>query len=108
MRSHPSHLGLCNSDIQDETAAVAAAPVVAGPDPLDLSMGTLSDDGGAAPLPGQPLTRLRALDLGRRFMSEEMTRRVRETPGAHIQDLGLAPAHRSAHRPEERHVAVGE
>jgi hypothetical protein len=104
-----AHLGLRNSDIQDEiAAAVAAAPVVAGLDSLDLSMGTLSDDGGAALLSGQPLTHLRALDLGHHYMSEEMTRRVRETLGPHIQDLGLTPAHRSEYRPEERYVAVGE
>jgi hypothetical protein len=104
-----AHLGLCNSDIQDEiAAAVAAAPVVAGLDSLDLSMGTLSDDGGAALLSGQPLTHLRALDLGHHFMSEEMTRRVREALGPHIQDLGLTPARRSEYRPEERYVAVGE
>ncbi|MFE2278232.1 STM4015 family protein [Streptomyces sp. NPDC059454] len=103
------HLALRNSDIQDEiAAAVAAAPVVAGLDSLDLSMGTLSDDGGAALLSGQPLTHLRALDLGHHFMSEEMTRRVREALGPHIQDLGLTPARRSEYRPEERYVAVGE
>ncbi|MFC8390963.1 MULTISPECIES: STM4015 family protein [unclassified Streptomyces] len=104
-----AHLGLCNSDIQDEIAAVvAAAPVVAGLDSLDLSMGTLSDEGGAALLSGQPLTHLRALDLGHHYMSEEMTHRVRGTLGPHIQDLGLTPAHRSEYRPEERYVAVGE
>lgn len=104
-----AHLGLCDSDIQDEiAAAVAAAPAVAGLDSLDLGMGTLGDDGGAALLSGQPLTHLRALDLGHHYMSEEMTRRVRETLGPHVQDLGLTPAHRGEHRPEERYVAVGE
>ncbi|MER6622531.1 STM4015 family protein [Streptomyces sp. NPDC000931] len=104
-----AHLGLCNSDIQDEiAAAVAAAPAVAGLDSLDLSMGTLGDDGGAALLSGQPLTHLRALDLGHHYMSEEMTRRVRATLGPHVQDLGLTPAHRGERRSEERYVAVGE
>ncbi|MFC8371066.1 STM4015 family protein [Streptomyces sp. NPDC057239] len=103
------YLALRNSEIQDEiAAAVAAAPVVAGLDSLDLSMGTLSDEGGAALLSGQPLTHLRALDLGHHYMSEEMTHRVRGTLGPHIQDLGLTPAHRSEYRPEERYVAVGE
>ena len=104
-----AHLGLCNSDIQDDVAAaVAAAPVVAGLDSLDLSMGELGDDGATALLSGQPLTHLRALDLGHHFMSEEMTRRVREVLGPHIPDLALGPARRSAHRPETRYVAVGE
>ncbi|MGC3003277.1 STM4015 family protein [Streptomyces sp. G35A] len=103
------HLGLCNSDIQDEiAAAVAAAPVTAGLDSLDLSMGTLGDDGGTALLSGQPLTHLRALDLGHHFMSDELTRRIRDALGPHVPDLALTPAPRSPHDPETRYVAVGE
>ncbi|CAL9650856.1 STM4015 family protein [Streptomyces sp. Tu 3180] len=103
------HLGLRNSDIQDGiAAAVAAAPVVAGLDSLDLSMGALGDDGGAALLSGQPLTHLRALGLGHHFMSEEMVRRVRGALGPHVPDLDLTPARRRTHRPEARYVAVGE
>ncbi|WP_255311121.1 STM4015 family protein [Streptomyces viridosporus] len=103
------HLGLRNSDIQDEiAAAVAAAAVVAGLESLDLSMGTLSDEGGTALLSGRPLTHLGSLDLGHHFMSDEMVHRVREALGPHVPDLGLAPARRSRHRPEERYVAVGE
>lgn len=103
------HLGLCNSDIQDEIAAgVAAAPVVAGLDSLDLSMGTLGDEGATALLSGQSLTHLRAFDLGHHYMSDAMTQRVREALGPHIPDLGLTPAPRSSCRPEERYVAVGE
>ncbi|MEU6887142.1 STM4015 family protein [Streptomyces viridosporus] len=103
------HLGLRNSDIQDEiAAAVAAAAVVAGLESLDLSMGTLSDEGGTALLSGQPLTHLESLDLGHHFMSDEMVHRVREALGPHVPDLGLAPARRSRHRSEGRYVAVGE
>jgi hypothetical protein len=103
------HLGLCNSDIQDEIAAeVASAPLVAGLDSLDLSMGTLGDEGATALLSGQPLTHLRALDLGHHFMSEAMTRRVAEELGPHIPDLGLTPVRRRAYGPGERYVAIGE
>ncbi|MFE9773262.1 STM4015 family protein [Streptomyces sp. NPDC005931] len=103
------HLGLRNSDIQDDIAAVvSAAPVVAGLESLDLSMGVLSDEGGAALLTGQPLTHLRSLDLGHHFMSEEMTDRLREALEPHGVSLTLTPARRRGHRPEQRYVAVGE
>jgi hypothetical protein len=71
------YLALCNSEIQDEIAvAVSGAPVVARLDVLDLSMGTLSDDGAEALLNGQPLTHLKVLDLNHHFLSEAMEKRV--------------------------------
>ncbi|GAA1541373.1 hypothetical protein GCM10009678_24850 [Actinomadura kijaniata] len=72
------HLGLMNSEIQDEIAQViAAAPVVARLESLDLSMGLLSDRGVEALLSGQPLTHLRTLDLGNSRMSGDMGARLR-------------------------------
>ncbi|WP_067814341.1 STM4015 family protein [Actinomadura kijaniata] len=72
------HLGLMNSEDQDEIAqAVAAAPVVARLESLDLSMGLLSDRGVEALLSGQPLTHLRALDLGNSRMSGDLGARLR-------------------------------
>ncbi|MFF7856282.1 STM4015 family protein [Streptomyces sp. NPDC007904] len=74
------HLALRNSEIQDEVAAaVASAPVVARLDVLDLSMGTLGDDGAAALLAGQPLTHLKKLDLHHNYLSEPLRQRIRET-----------------------------
>lgn len=71
------HLGLRNSEIQNEiAAAVASAPVVARLHTLDLSNGTLGDEGAAALLEGQPLTHLERLDLHHHFLSEEMEQRV--------------------------------
>ncbi|MGV9345962.1 STM4015 family protein [Streptomyces spiralis] len=107
-RPHLRHLGLRNSDIQDDiAAAVAATPVVAGLDSLDLSMGALGDDGGGALLAGQPLTHLTSLNLNHHFMSEALTRRLSETLAPHGVDLALAPARRS-HPAQGRYVAVGE
>ncbi|MFF4177207.1 STM4015 family protein [Streptomyces sp. NPDC001750] len=72
-----THLGLRNSEVQNEIAtAVAAAPVVAQLRVLDLSNGTLGDEGAAALLDGQPLTHLECLDLHHHFMTEPMERRV--------------------------------
>ncbi|MET7292977.1 STM4015 family protein [Streptomyces griseoloalbus] len=74
------HLALRNSEIQDEiAAAVASAPVVARLDVLDLSMGTLGDDGATALLGGQPLTHLKKLDLHYNYLSEPLRQRMRET-----------------------------
>ena len=73
------HLGLRDSTIQDEiAAAVAQAPVVAQLESLDLSLGTLGDQGAAALLAGQPLDHLRTLNLSHHFISAEMRARVRQ------------------------------
>ncbi|MFE2598676.1 STM4015 family protein [Streptomyces sp. NPDC059396] len=77
------HLALRNSEIQDEIAiAMASAPVVAGLEVLDLSMGTLGDEGVEALLSGQPLTHLKKLDLQHNYMGETMRERVLATLGA--------------------------
>ncbi|TKK89344.1 leucine-rich repeat domain-containing protein [Herbidospora galbida] len=72
------HLGLQDSDRQDDVAAaVATAPIVARLDGLALSMGTLTDEGAEALLSGQPLTHLRRLDLHHHYLSDAMTARLR-------------------------------
>ncbi|WP_433256258.1 STM4015 family protein [Streptosporangium sp. CA-135522] len=71
------HLGLQDSEIQDEiAAAVASAPVVARLESLALSMGTLTDEGAEALLSGQPLTHLKRLDLHHHFLTDAMVERV--------------------------------
>ncbi|MEV7028305.1 STM4015 family protein, partial [Kitasatospora sp. NPDC093558] len=73
------HLGLANSEFQDEiAAAVAHAPVVARLETLDLSMGVLSDEGAAALLEGQPLTHLSILDLHHHYLTDAMQERLCE------------------------------
>ncbi|OEU96356.1 STM4015 family protein [Streptomyces oceani] len=78
------HLALCNSEIQDEVAAaLATAPVVAQLDTLDISKGTLGDDGATALVQGQPLTHLTKLDLDHNFLSEAMEQRLIDTLSPH-------------------------
>ncbi|MFC9621911.1 STM4015 family protein [Streptomyces sp. NPDC056930] len=78
------HLGLRNSEVQNEiAAAVAGAPVVAQLRTLDLSHGTLGDEGAAALLDGQPLTHLEQLDLHHHFMTEPMERRITQALEPH-------------------------
>jgi len=71
------HLGLRNSEIQDEiAAAVAHAPLVAQLKSLDLSLGVLTDEGVTALLDGQPLTHLTWLDLHHNFVTEPVAERL--------------------------------
>ncbi|MER5277233.1 STM4015 family protein [Streptomyces sp. NPDC002809] len=104
------HLGLQNSEIQDEiAAAVASAPVVAQLESLSLSMGTLSDTGATALLNGQPLTHLTSLDLHHHYLTEPVTSRVRELcarEGVHVE-LDEAD-YWDPEDDEPRYVAVSE
>lgn len=80
------HLGMMNSEIQDDiAAALAAAPIVARLASLDLSMGTLGDAGVEALLTGQPLTHLQNLTVKHHFVSDAMTRRLRD----HLEPAGV-------------------
>ncbi|REE95443.1 STM4015 family protein [Thermomonospora umbrina] len=101
------HLGLQDSEIQDEiAAAVAQAPIVARLETLALSMGTLSDTGAEALLAGQPLTHLRSLDLHHHYLSEAMEARVRAAlPGVRV-DLSEGNGHSGDD--DDRWVMVSE
>ncbi|MFJ6462918.1 STM4015 family protein [Streptomyces sp. NPDC091387] len=104
------HLGLQNSEIQDEiAAAVASAPVVAQLESLALSMGTLGDTGAEALLGGQPLTHLTSLDLHHHYLGDPLMERFRELFGRSGTHLDLDEA--DSWDPEDdepRYVAVSE
>ncbi|SFQ10548.1 MULTISPECIES: STM4015 family protein [Actinomadura] len=99
------HLGLEDSEIEDEiAAAVAGAPVVARLESLSLAMGILTDQGGEALLSGQPLTHLRRLDLHHHFLSDAMVERVRTAlPGVEV-DLD----HQETNDTDWHYIAVSE
>jgi hypothetical protein len=77
------HLGLQNSDQQDDLARwVAESAIVRQLESLDLSMGTLTDE-GAEPL--LALTHLVDLDLHHHYLSDEMVERLGEAlPGVRL------------------------
>ncbi|MEU6356086.1 STM4015 family protein [Streptomyces sp. NPDC047072] len=107
------HLALRNSEMQDAVAAaVAAAPVVARLEVLDLSMGVLTDEGAAALLGGQPLTHLRKLDLHHHYLSKSFEERVRETFEASGVEVDLDRDDAEEDTEDDgtvwRYVAVGE
>ncbi|MFC8093466.1 STM4015 family protein [Streptomyces sp. NPDC057301] len=101
-------LALHNSEIQDDIAAAcASAPVVARLTALDLSMGTLGDEGAQALLQGQPLIHLAELDLSHHYLTEPMAEQVRKALTPHGVDVDLSDEHYGTGR-EDRYVAVAE
>ncbi|MEU7060272.1 STM4015 family protein [Streptomyces sp. NPDC046197] len=105
------HLGLQDSELQDEiAAAMASAAVVAQLESLSLSMGTLTDTGAEALLHGQPLTHLKRLDLHHHFLSESVADRIRTTVASAGTEVGLSdPRTPRRWRDQEwRYVAVSE
>ena len=77
------HLGLRNSEIQDDIAkAIVTAPILGQLTTVDLSMGTLSDDGAQALLDTSSFKGLEFLDLHYHFLSDaaitELTRHCAE------------------------------
>ncbi|CAM5278479.1 MULTISPECIES: STM4015 family protein [Streptomyces] len=107
------HLALRNSEVQDAVAAaVAAAPVVARLEVLDLSMGVLTDEGAGALLSGRPLTHLKKLDLHHHYLSaafEERVRQALEPAGVEV-DLDRDDAEEETEDDGTvwRYVSVGE
>ena len=99
------HLGLEDSQIQDEiAAAVAGAPIVARLTTLSLAMGMLTDEGAEALLSGQPLTHLKFLDLHHHFLSDGMVARIH----AALPDVPVASGEQEKPDGDWRYVAVSE
>ncbi|WP_203183822.1 STM4015 family protein [Streptomyces pratensis] len=104
------HLGLQNSEIQDEiAAAVASAPVVARLESLSLAMGTLGDSGAQSLLDGQPLAHLSALDLHHHYLSDPFVSRIEALCARADVRVLLDRAERwDSEDDEVRYVAVSE
>ncbi len=98
------YLGLRNSDIVDRIAAVVVnSPLLQRLEILDLSLGTLTDEGGESLLHLKD-SPLKKLNLHYHFMSPEMVRRLRALP--FVVDA-TNPADMDGSE-EDRFVAVGE
>jgi len=101
------YLGLRDSDIADEIAKVAAeAPILERLDELDLSLGTLGDEGALALLDSSLVRGLRRLNLEYHFMSQETMMK--------FEALDIEVNVKHPQKPDEydgetyRYVAVGE
>jgi predicted DNA-binding WGR domain protein len=98
------YLGLRNSDIADQIAAVVVnSPLMQRIETLDLSLGTLSDEGGEALLHLKD-SKLKKLNLHYHFMSADMVKRLRAL--AIVVDA-TTPSDMDTDE-EDRFVAVGE
>lgn len=103
------HLGLRDAPNQDEiAAAVALAPVVARLEVLDLSLGTLGDEGAASLLAGQPLKHLAQLDLHHHYLSDAMMQRLREALDGVQLDLSDQQEPDMWNGEPHRYIAISE
>jgi hypothetical protein len=103
------HLGLQNSEIQDEVViALATSDILAQVESVDLSMGTMQDRGAQAILDHAPrFKHLRSLNLDANFLSGSMCTRLRKALG----DVAQLGGQRSPDRwDDETHyyTVVGE
>ena len=73
----PAHLGLCNSEYSDKLAkALAEAPIMDSIETLDLSSGTLGDEGVEALLASSKLTKLKKLDVHHHYLSDDCMKKL--------------------------------
>lgn len=101
------YLGLRDSQIADRVAAaLAEAPILRRIEVLDLSLGTLGDDGALALMSGGALAGLKRLDIHHHYVSDEVL--------DGLQALGVELDASDQEEPDEdedgdyRYVAVGE
>ncbi|MEN7550541.1 STM4015 family protein [Rapidithrix thailandica] len=76
-----TYLGLKNSEISDEIAkALNDASILDGLEVLDLSMGTLGDEGAQALLANPKIAQLKSLNLSHHYISDEVSAKLSELP----------------------------
>lgn len=79
------HLALRNSQVTDDIAkAIAHAPILAQLESLDLSMGTLGDEGAEALLASPHAPHLKSLALAHHYMTDAVMARVRDLAGPSV------------------------
>ena len=97
-------LGLCDSHLADPiAAALAASPLLRRLQTLDLSLGTLSDEGAQALLSSTHLAGLRRLDAHHHYCSGAMMARLKALP----LDVDVSEPEDEKNY-DGRYVAVGE
>lgn len=104
-----TYLGLMNCDEQDNIAkAVANAPVVTHLNTLDLSLGTLGDEGAQALLDAKNLDNLKHLDLNHNYLSEEMAEKLKAFAAAKGFTIDVSSDADFDEDDDWRYVSIGE
>ncbi len=99
------YLGLRNSEITDDIAGVVInSPIVRQLETLDLSLGTLSDEGAKALMKLPQDAKLKRLDLHRHFLSTAMIKQLKSLPFS----LNVAEQETADEDEGGRFVAVSE
>lgn len=100
-------LGLCNCQYTDAIAeALATAPILDRIDALDLSKGTLGDDGARALLNSGKLTRLKRFDITHHYVSQAMLVELRRATPLLVADEPQTPDDWDGEA--HRYIAVSE
>jgi hypothetical protein len=74
-----TYLGLCDSEYSDTIAkAIAQSPIIDRIKVLDLSLGTLGDEGAEALLNCPAVNHLDTLNVAENFLSDEMVERLKQ------------------------------
>lgn len=102
-----THLGLCDSEIEDEVAkAVTESPLLEQIKVLDLSLGILGDEGAEALLNCPAIARLEKLIIAHHYISEDVQKRLESLPiETEISDRQQADEYDGE---VYRYIAVGE
>jgi len=98
------YLGLCNAEISDAIAQwLAEASLPPKLKTLDLSLGSLGDEGAESLLNSTGIRQLTKLDFNRHYISPEMCERLKALP----MEVDVSNAEGAA-SPDDRYVALGE
>lgn len=85
-------LGLCNSMLTDDLVAeLVKSPLLGQLEELDLSLGTLSDEGARLLLECPAVRNLRRLDLRHHFVSSDLVAQLDSLPLDVLVDEGIEP-----------------
>ena len=101
------YLGLRNSEIVDDICGViVSSPIINQLETLDLSLGTMTDEGGKALLSLPTDAKLKRVNLQYHFMSPKMLKELKKLPFTlNVKDRQEAEDWGDG---EERFVAIGE
>lgn len=102
------YLGLKNSVIQDDVAAVLAnAPVLGRLETLDLSQGALGDEGARALLASPLIRKLKKLDLRHHFISDDLAGQLKKIGGVEVDVSEKQEPHEWGGE-QHRYISVSE